>query len=111
MSLLYRGLGLVLFNFQLLPLDKKSRGNWLAFSISMMISSHFSHSSTPCVPAEAFTELSDADVEACPLVISYTSVSGGAQPRSKEGHMRNQQEHVLVVHHRGELRFGRGCAF
>jgi hypothetical protein len=77
----------------------------------MMISSHFSRSSAPCVPAEAFKELTDADVEDCPLVISYTSVSGGAQPRSKEGHMRNQQEHVLVVHRKGELRFRRSCAF
>ncbi|CAN0564113.1 unnamed protein product, partial [Ectocarpus sp. 12 AP-2014] len=51
--------------------------------------------------AYAFRELSDADVEANPLVIYYTSVSGGAQPRNKEGHMRNQQELVLVVHRRG----------
>ncbi|CAN0282683.1 unnamed protein product, partial [Ectocarpus sp. 4 AP-2014] len=50
---------------------------------------------------DAFRELSDADVEANPLVIYYTSVSGGAQPRNKEGHMRNQQELVLVVHRRG----------
>eukprot|EP00903_Cladosiphon_okamuranus_P011499 g10830.t1 len=52
---------------------------------------------------EAFRELSDADVENCPLVTSYTSVSGGARPKNKEGHMRNQQEHVLVVHRRAEL--------
>ena len=51
----------------------------------------------PSLSADALRELSDADVEACPLVISYTSLSEGAQPKNKEGHMRNQQEHVLVT--------------
>lgn len=71
------------------------------FRSSLIVSSRF-FSYASSIHAEALRELSDADVEACPLVISYESVSGGAQPRNKEGHMRNQQEHVLVIHRRGD---------
>ena len=77
----------------------------------MIFSSFFSVYLHPSASAEAFRELSDADVEDCPLVISYTSVSGGVQAKSKEGHMRNQQEHVLVVHRAGESHYGVDWAF
>lgn len=56
----------------------------------------------PTCPAlsDALDEIDMADVEDHPLLVTYESVSGGAQPKIKEYHLRNQSEQVLLIHHR-----------